>query len=137
MLSLTSNYALRALIYLAQHVDEWPISGKAIAAEAGIPAKYLSRIMRDLVRAGLLRSTRGPNGGFRLPRSAKDVSLYDVLLQFESSLADLRPCPFGNKICSDDDPCLGHDEWKKVCDNFRQYLRRTSIHDVACKGRGR
>lgn len=137
MLSLTSNYALRAMIYLAQHADEWPISGKTVAAEAGIPAHYLSRIMRDLVRAGLLQATRGPSGGFRLSRSPRDLSLHDVLSQFETYLADPRPCPFGNQICSDEDPCAGHEGWQEVRDRFRRYLRSTSIHDVACKGRGR
>lgn len=137
MLSLTSNYALRAVIYLAQHVDEWPISGKTIAAQAGIPAPYLSRIMGDLVRGGLLQSARGPSGGFRLARSPKEISLYDVLARFEAFLADQRPCPFNNQICSDEDPCQGHDGWNKVCETLRNYLRRTSIQQVSVKRRGR
>ena len=137
MLSLTGKYALRAVIYLAQHADEWPTSGREIAAEAGIPASYLSRIMGDLVRYGLLRSTRGPSGGFELSRSAKDISLHDVLVRFEPFLADQRPCPFNNQICSDEDPCQGHDGWNRVFEALRNYLRRTSIQQVSVRRRGR
>ncbi len=51
MLSRTSEYALRALIHLAEHQTEWPIAGSRIAAAAGVPSKYLSKILGDLVRA--------------------------------------------------------------------------------------
>ncbi len=51
MLSRTGEYALRALIHLAQRVDDWPLTGKLIAEEAGIASKYLSKVLGDLVRA--------------------------------------------------------------------------------------
>lgn len=131
MINQTSNYALRAVIYLVEHIDECPIPGRVIAKGAGIPGPYLSQIMGDLVREGLLKATRGAGGGFRLARAAKDISLYDVLLRFEACLADERPCPFGNRICCDEDPCQSHEGWKKVRESFKRYLRRTSVRDAA------
>ena len=79
MLTVTSNYALRAVVYLAQHADNQPIPGKTIAAEAGIPAPYLSRIMGDLVRAGVLDSSRGAGGGFRLSRPPTKILLFEAV----------------------------------------------------------
>ncbi len=129
MLSRTSEYALRAMIHLAQHVDEWPIATQWIAEGAGVPAKYLAKIMGDLVRAGVLESTRGLGGGFRMARSPKEVSLLDVLTPFE--LFQPRRCPFGNKECGDDNPCLAHDRWKKVIETEQDFFRTTSVDDVA------
>lgn len=137
MLSLTGQYAVRAMVYLAQHADEWPITGREIAHKARIPANYLSKVMGDLVRAGLLESTRGVRGGFRLARPAREVRLYDVLRPFESVLADRRACPFGHTTCSDRTPCLGHAAWKRVRDAYGNFLRSTSVYDVAIRQNGR
>ncbi len=129
MLSRTSEYALRALIHLAEHQAEWPIAGSRIAAAAGVPAKYLSKILGDLVRAGVLESSPGKTGGFRLSRPAKKVSLLDVLSPFEPF--DRRRCPFGNHECSDANPCRAHDGWKKVVETQQRFLLKTSVYDIA------
>lgn len=133
MLSLTSEYVLQAMIYLAGHVDEWPIPGREIARETGIPPKYLSNILGDLVRIGILDASPGKSGGFRMVRPPESVYLYEVLQPFEPVLTSRRPCPFGNEECSDDDPCIGHDRWKPVREAFTQFVQETSIHDVAVK----
>ncbi len=129
MLSRTSEYALRAMIHLAQHVDEWPIATQCIAEGTGVPGKYLAKILGDLVRAGVLESTRGLGGGFRMVRSPKEVCLLDILTPFE--LFQPRRCPFGNKECGDENPCLAHDRWKKVIETEQLFFRTTSVDDVA------
>jgi len=129
MLTLTSEYALRALIYLAQHPDAGSIPGRQIAEHAEIPPKYLSKILGDLVRFGVLDSSPGKTGGFRLRRSAKETTLYEILAPFEQF--DRRRCPFGNMECSDQDPCFAHRRWKQVIDTERRFLRETSISEVA------
>ena len=131
MLTRTGEYALRALIHLACNEREWPIAGRQIAEETGIPAKYLSTVLSDLVRTKVLNSARGKKGGFCLVRPPKKTFLFDILEPFEPVLAPDRPCPFANKICNDDDPCLGHEAWKKVRDGYYRFLRKTSISDVA------
>lgn len=133
MLSLTSEYALRAMICLTRHIDEWPVSGRTIAEEASIPRKYLSSILGDLVRAGLLDSSPGTGGGFRMVRSPKEIMLSEILSPFEPMLANRRPCPFGNEECNDNDPCAGHEQWKKVRETYSRFLQETSVHDVAVK----
>ena len=82
MLNLAGEYALRAMVYPAQHVADWPIYGKQIAEQAGIPAKYLSKVPGELVRAGALESLRGIGGGFRMSRPRKKIRLMNVLVPF-------------------------------------------------------
>jgi Rrf2 family iron-sulfur cluster assembly transcriptional regulator len=136
MLSLTGQYALRAMIHLARRVDDWPVPGREIAHDARIPRNYLSKVMGDLVRAGVLESTRGLGGGFRMARSPRKTYLFAILAPFENTLADQRQCPFANHVCSDRNPCLGHEEWKRVLATYIDFLRRTSIHDVAVERNG-
>jgi Rrf2 family protein len=133
MISLTGEYALRAMIFLTKHADAWPISGSRIAEEAEIPRKYLSAILADLVRAGLLEGMRGKGGGFRMARPPKEVRLVEVLAPFEPILANRRPCPFGNVTCHDQDPCAGHERWKRVREAYQQFLQDTSVYDVAVR----
>jgi Rrf2 family protein len=129
MLSRTSEYALRALIYLTQHQDDWPITAQRIAQATGIPGKYLVKILGDLVRVGVLDATRGKHGGFRMTRPPKQTTLMEILAPFE--VFHGRRCPFGNPICGDEDPCLAHNRWKQVIETEQRFLRRTSISDVA------
>jgi Rrf2 family iron-sulfur cluster assembly transcriptional regulator len=137
MLTRTSEYAVLAMIYLAQHTDDWPIAGRKIAEATGIPRKYLAAVLGDLVRSQLLMSSPGTGGGFRLARSAKDIRLCEVFAPFEPILANRRPCPFGKEVCSDDDPCAGHDEWKRVRETYQHFLEKNSIYDVAFTHRKR
>lgn len=132
MLSRTSEYDLRATIYLAQHLTKQPILGKEIATQTGIPAKYLSKVLGDLVRVGVLTSARGRGGGFRLARPSREVHLHEVLAPFETMRLDR--CPFGNATCNDEDPCIAHEQWKHVVDAQRRFLREVTLYDVAVKG---
>jgi Rrf2 family protein len=137
MLSRTSEYALRAVVYLAQHVDVWPIPGRRIADELDIPRKYLSSILADLVRAGVLEATPGKSGGFRMVRPPERVRLLEVLAPFESVLTDRRACPFGNAVCSDDHPCAGHSRWRVVRQAYEDFLQESSVYDVSAPRNGR
>ena len=133
MLTLTSEYALRAMIHLARQPDGQPVSGQCVAEQADIPRKYLSKILGDLVRAGVLEGSRGRHGGFKLSRAPQTIRLHEVLALFEPALAHRRPCPFGNVVCSDEVPCAGHDRWKTVQEAYQGFLHETTIYDVAVK----
>ena len=128
MRTVSSQYALRAVVYLAQHADDWPIPGRIIARDTGIPAKYLSKILGDLVRCGVLQSSRGKTGGFSMHKRADQTILADVVAPFMP--LDTGNCPFGNQVCSDDNPCGAHDRWKHVVACQRAFLSETSVADV-------
>jgi Rrf2 family protein len=123
------------MVFLARHPDAWPIAGPRIAEAAGVPRKYLSAILADLVRAGLLEGTRGKSGGFQITRPAASVSLSQVVAPFEPVQANRKTCPFGNQICSDHDPCSAHERWKAVNQAFTRFLQETTLQDVAAKSK--
>ncbi len=129
MLKLTSKYALRAMIYLAQHRADWPIPGRRIAEQTGIPRKYLSNILGDLTRAGVLRSSPGRTGGFRLSRPAKETRLLAVLEPFEQFTHD--QCPFDNEACGKENPCRAHVKWMKIIEARHHFLEGTSVEEIA------
>ncbi|RME37987.1 MAG: Rrf2 family transcriptional regulator [Planctomycetota bacterium] len=131
MLSRTGEYALQAMVFLAQRADDCPIPASTIARATGIPSKYLSAILGTLVRRGVLAANPGRGGGFRFARPPQETLLYDVLAPFEPDLAPNRPCPFGNPVCSDDNPCGGHQHWKRVMEAYRKFLDRTTVAQVA------
>ena len=92
MLTRTSEYAMQAMIHLVRHGQDGPIPGGQIATATGVPRKYLSKILADLVRAGVLEASPGKTGGFRLAAPAKKIPLFEVLTPFEPLLGVQRVC---------------------------------------------
>lgn len=133
MLSATAQYALRAFVFIATHGDDHPVLAKDIAAQTGVPVHYLSRILRDAVRAGLLDSARGVGGGFRLSRPADRIKLVDVLSPYDDVL-DRSRCPFGQPRCNDQSPCGFHEYWKPIAVAYRKMLEDTTLAEVDEKG---
>lgn len=129
MLSRTGEYALRAVVHLARHPDDWPIPGNRIAAATGVPAKYLSKILGDLVRNGVLSATPGKRGGFRMLRLPEETRLIDVLEPFEQF--EKRRCPFHHTDCGDNNPCRMHDQWRRIEAAEREFLETKSVADVS------
>ena len=135
MLTRTSQYALQALIQIARHSTGEPRSCKQIAEQTGIPQRYLSTILGELVQSRILDSTRGKGGGFRLAKLAREICLYEIVVGFEPVLSSQRSCPFGNIICGDDNPCLAHHDWKKIIEAEQRFLQGTTLRDVAMEQR--
>jgi Rrf2 family protein len=129
MLSQTSEYALRAVLHIAEHGNGRRVSVNEIAAALGAPRNYLSKILHQLARDGVLESSRGPKGGFQLARDAADVPL-SVIVQPGDPVADARQCLLGRAVCSDDDPCAAHARWKAVAERVREFFSRTTIADL-------
>ena len=82
-LTYATVYAMHALVYLARHKGGRPLASHLIARPCGIPKLFLLKILKSLTQAGLLQSLRGPNGGYRLARKPKDISLLEVLEALE------------------------------------------------------
>lgn len=135
MLSSTAQYALRAMVYLASCDPEQPVQAKQIAAKTAVPLHYLSRILYEAVRAGLLESSRGVGGGFRLAKPRAKIKLYDILSRFDDVL-DRAKCPFGQARCSDSNPCGFHEHWKPISSAYREMLENTTLADIGLDGLG-
>ena len=122
MISVTCEYAIMATVYLAKHADECPLPARRIADALHIPRKYLSSVLHDLVRAGVLIASRGRGGGFQLQREPKDVRLQEVLAPFESQAPKRSSCSFGNAQCSENSPCATHQRWSFIDDSYRHFF---------------
>lgn len=99
-LSRSVTYAVRALLEMAQKDGEEPLRGNQLAAVGGMPPKFLQQILRTLVVRGILRSSRGPDGGYTFSRSIRDISLLEVIEAIDgpyatadSLLDEGLPCP--------------------------------------------
>ncbi len=129
MLSQTTEYAIRALIYLANHNQNGPILSKDIAEKVQVPANYLSKILNNLARAGYVEGTRGIKGGFRLAIDPNSLKIHDIVSLFDST-ADRNICFLGQKGCSIEPTCSAHNKWKPVADNYYKFLEETSLKDL-------
>jgi Rrf2 family protein len=133
MLSNTGEYALRAMIHLAEHEGEGPVRVEDVAAALQVPRNYLSKILHTLVKRGILGSLRGPRGGFELAVPATLVSLYDVVEPFDDIEAR-RTCLLGGVACDDAQPCPVHGRWKGVATEVALFFRETKLADVVADG---
>lgn len=129
MLSNTSEYALRAVIYLGERQGEGTIRVDEIAEALDVPRNYLSKILHALVKQDVLRSTRGPHGGFQLARPAAEISLFDVVSPFDDIEAR-RVCLLGRRECSDENPCAIHSHWRGVATRVAAFFRDTTLAQV-------
>ena len=129
MLSRTEEYALRAAVCLARHEGAAPRRARDIARETGVPANYMSKILHQLARAGVVRSERGRAGGFRLAGPPGRFLLADVVRPFEPQVERTR-CLLGRPECSDANPCGAHDRWKIIKEAALEFLEGTTLADV-------
>ena len=133
MISRTSGYALEALLVIARVEGTGMTRAAQLAADLGIPANYLSKILNALVRARILRSVRGPSGGFRLARPTEQVSILDAVKVFEET-GSTRQCMLGRGDCTDENACPMHERWKAVSAPAFAYLRETTLADLIAAG---
>jgi Rrf2 family protein len=94
MMSLSAEYALRAVVCIAGSPNDAPMTTQQIAEVSHIPVGYLAKVMQTLVRGGLVSSQRGVNGGFTLARPADQISLWDVV-HLEDGSSRIEHCPLG------------------------------------------
>lgn len=127
--SRASEYAIRAFMHLAQAPDGRFVMVKQIAERENIPAHFLAKILQQLARKGLLRSSKGPNGGFALRHAPSEISLLHIVEALDG-LGDFEKCVSGLAECSDDTPCPMHDAWKELRSRIMEYLERTTIADL-------
>lgn len=133
MLSGTAEYALRAVVQIARTSGGQPITASELAESVGVPRYYLGKVLHELVRAGVLHSTRGKLGGFRLALAPKDLSLVQIVSLFDGISAQRR-CLLGRPECSERNPCPMHHRWKEVAEQISRFFSETTLADVLADG---
>jgi Rrf2 family protein len=127
MISKTAQYALRALIVLAQHSCYVP--GRNLSNKAEIPPNYLAKIMLSLRGAGFVRATRGKAGGYQLARSPVAITLLEVVELFDPAAARYT-CLLGLDKCSGKGRS-SHYCWPDVQSTKVKFLKTTTLARIA------
>jgi len=131
MITITSEYALRALVALADNVEGTTLQARELAELTKVPPSYLYKILTSLRRAGMLAGSRGSRGGYSLARDPGEIRLIEVVSMFE----DVRPndaCLLGEfDRCDDDHPCSAHQQWKHVQQTYNEFLKSRTIADLS------
>jgi Rrf2 family protein len=132
MLSTTSEYALRALAYLAAQPPGIALLGRDLAKAADVPANYLSKILLTLRNAELVDTTRGLTGGYRLHKRAEEIFLIDVVELFDG-VSRTKPACFlrHQKPCSSEALCHAHNLWRDVQSRYLGFLVSTPLSALA------
>ncbi len=128
--SRSAEYAIRAFVHLAEVPDGRYAMVKNIAEQEDIPAHFLAKILQQLARKGLLRSSKGPTGGFALRIASREIRLLDIVEALDG-LTPYEQCASGLSQCSDEMPCPLHDSWVGLRSRIMDYLGRNTIADLA------
>jgi Rrf2 family iron-sulfur cluster assembly transcriptional regulator len=131
-LSTKGRYAVMAMADLASHAnDARPVSLADIALRQGISLSYLEQLFAKLRRGGLVRSVRGPGGGYRLSRGPQDLRIADIILAVDEPIAATRCKPGSSKGCTATGArCVTHDLWEELGRQIQVFLASVSLADV-------
>jgi Rrf2 family protein len=129
--SPTCQHALRALIYLAGKNAPGPVLVREIADASGVPRQSLAKILHALRNKGLVRSTKGPGGGYRLSRPGETMRVVEVIEAVDGHIELAKACVLGLDQCTDIASCALHDVWKVFRENYYSTISRMSLQDAA------
>jgi Rrf2 family protein len=130
------EYALRAAAFLAARPADSVTSFREIAASESIPANFLAKILRDLVDAGIARSSRGAAGGFSLARPPEEITFLEILEAADSPIS-LNDCTFNGDGCVRSTDCRMAGVFRRAEGAMLDVFRRTTLRDIAATEAGR
>lgn len=136
-MKLTSKgrYAVTAMLDLALHVNEGPVTLAGISERQGISLSYLEQLFTRLRKSGLVVSTRGPGGGYSLSRPAGQIAVAEVVTAVDESV-DATRCG-GRGDCQDGRRCLTHELWEELSDQIYSFLSEITLGDLVEQGKAR
>ena len=126
------DYGLRAMIYLASIPSDSVIPFREIARQMDVPEDFLAKILKTLVDQGLVRSTRGPHGGYALARTATEVSFLDVIEAVEGPVA-LNVCLDGDDACGRSGTCTMVSVWRAGQERMLDVYRQAKLSELTLK----
>ena len=129
MLTTKSRYAVMAVIEVAARDSKTPIRLADISEKQNIPLNYLEQIFLKLKKANLVRSVKGPGGGYHLNLSSKEISIENIVDAVEENLKMTR-CSKDKNCRKNGVNCKTHDLWKGLGRHIRAYFANISIDDV-------
>lgn len=132
-LTTKGRFAVTAMLDLAlQEVDK-PVTLAGISERQGISLSYLEQLFSRLRRNGLVKSVRGPGGGYRLAKQQNELSVSDIISAVDE-LIDATQCG-GQENCHDERRCMTHDLWASLNEKILEYLSGVSLADLVASQR--
>jgi Rrf2 family protein len=126
------DYGLRAMIYLSSIPQEAVVPFREIARQMDVPEDFLAKILKTLVDTGLVKSTRGPHGGYALAKTPGDISFLDVIEAVEGPVA-LNVCLDGEDACGHSTACTMVSVWRMGQERMLDVYRQSRLSDLAFK----
>ncbi|HAB94683.1 MAG TPA: Rrf2 family transcriptional regulator [Lachnospiraceae bacterium] len=130
-ISTKGRYAVRLMLDLAQHDNGEFISLKDISGRQNITVKYLEQIVSALSKAGLIRSQRGNNGGYRLTKAPSEYRVGDILRVMEGPLEPISCLMDDPNLCPRSDSCVTLPFWKGLAGVINEYVDSFTLQDLA------
>ena len=127
-LTTKGRYAVTAMLDLAYHSHQKPVTLSEIADRQTISLSYLEQLFARLRKAEIVIGVRGPGGGYRLGRDADSVSISDIITAV-NEVVDSTKCG-GTANCQNNQPCLTHFLWMDLSQQIHQYLSSISLQDL-------
>ena len=129
-LTTKGRFAVTAMIDLALRQDTGPVTLAAISQRQQISLSYLEQLFARLRRRGLVKSLRGPGGGYRLAKSAEETNIADIVLAVDEPLRATR-CGMQGKGCMlKGERCITHDLWEDMGRHLHSYLASVTLADL-------
>jgi len=127
MFSKTCEYAIRAMLYIAQHSASGHKTGiKEIARNVNVPEFFIAKILQDLGKKQLVLSAKGPNGGFYLDEAGMSIPLSSIVVAIDGDKI-FSGCGLGLEYCSETKPCPIHFQFKQIREEIYQMLSNARI----------
>ena len=126
------DYGLRAMIYLASIPPATVVPFREIARQMMVPEDFLAKILKTLVDEGLVKSTRGPHGGYTLAKPPAEISFLTIIEAVEGPIA-INVCLDGDDPCSKSEFCTMVDVWRRGQEKMLEVYRQTPLATLALK----
>jgi Rrf2 family iron-sulfur cluster assembly transcriptional regulator len=135
-LTTKGRFAVTAMLDLAMHEVDKPVTLAGISERQSISLSYLEQLFSRLRRNGLVKSVRGPGGGYRLAKKQTEISVSEIISAVDE-LIDATQCG-GQENCREERRCMTHDLWSSLNDKILEYLSGVSLaHLVASQSEDR
>lgn len=131
--STRGRYGLRALVDMALHATEGPMALRVIAGRQGISESYLEQVFTSLRKTGLVRASRGSQGGYELGRPAGEITVGEILRALEGPIIPVH-C-VGDSRCEREKYCITRSFWEELRDKINGFLDSTSLQDLSDRAR--
>lgn len=132
-LTTKGRFAVTAMLDLALNEVDKPVTLAGISERQGISLSYLEQLFSRLRRQGLVKSVRGPGGGYRLAKPQAEITVSAIITAVDE-LIDATQCG-GQENCQDDRRCMTHDLWASLNAKILEYLSGVSLADLVASQR--